>query len=77
MGNDTLTLRPISDMRKHRMVVDYEANSVSFKDKPDVWHKLPTTKKGLLLMPLTEEAVERFREEQINTADETLASYSK
>ena len=67
-GDDTLTLLPISDLRRHRMVVDYEANSVLFKDRPDAWHRLPTSKKGLLLLPLTEEAVERFKEDQINAA---------
>ena len=31
-----------------------------FKDKPDVWHKLPVTNKGLLLIPLTQEACDRL-----------------
>ena len=30
-----------------------------FKDNPDVWHKLPTTKKGLMMIPLTKEACDR------------------
>ena len=41
------------------MVVDYEDDKVMFKDNPDVWHELPTTKKGLMMVPLTKEACER------------------
>ena len=41
------------------MVVDYEDDKVMFKDNPDVWHELPTTKKGLMMIPLTQEACER------------------
>ena len=41
------------------MVVDYEENKVMFKDNPDVWHTLPTTKKGLMMIPLTKEACGR------------------
>ena len=57
-GNKTLPLYPISEMRKTRMVVDYEENKVMFKDKPHVWHELPTTggDKGLMLIPLTKAA---------------------
>ena len=49
-------------MRKTRMVVDYEENKVMFKNNPRVWHDLPTTsgERGLMLIPLTEEAVERY-----------------
>ena len=60
-GNLTPPLFSIEDMRKHRLVVDFEENAVSFKDRPGVWHSLPCTQKGLLLMPLTEEAVQRFK----------------
>ena len=44
------------------MVVDYEDNKVMTKDKPNVWHNLPTTggDRGLMLIPLTREAVERY-----------------
>ena len=44
------------------MVVDYEENKVMFKDKPNVWHELPTTggDRGLMLIPLTKEAVEKY-----------------
>ena len=44
------------------MVIDYEANKVMFKDKPDVWHSLPSTSEdnGLMLIPLTQEAVEKY-----------------
>ena len=45
------------------MVVDYEDNKVMFKDEPTVWHPLPTTKKGLIMVPLTKEACERHRME--------------
>ena len=53
-GNETLPLYPITEMRKTRMVVDYESNKVMFKDSPGVWHTLPTTggEKGLMLIPL-------------------------
>ena len=30
-----------------------------FEDKPDVWHTLPVTKKGLMMIPLTKEACDR------------------
>ena len=61
-GNETLPLYPITEMRKTRMVVDYESNKVMFKDKPGEWHELPTTggERGLMLIPLTQEAVDRY-----------------
>ena len=48
------------------MVVDYEENKVMFKDNPGVWHELPTTggERGLILIPLTQEAVEKYSPEQ-------------
>ena len=58
-GNDTSPLFSIDEMRRLRMVVDYEDNKVMFKDNPDVWHVLPVTKKGLVMIPLTREACER------------------
>ena len=58
-GNDTCPLLSIHDMRILRMVTDHEDNKVMFKDNPDVWHELPTTKKGLMMIPLTKEACER------------------
>ena len=30
-----------------------------FKEAPNIWYKLPTTRKGLLMIPLTKEACER------------------
>ena len=60
-GNDTCPLLSINDLRRLRMVVDYEESKIMFKDSPDVWHKLPTTKKGLMMLPLTKEACERFQ----------------
>ncbi len=56
LGNETSPLFRINNKRRHRMVVDYEENVVMFKDKLDVWYTLPVTKKGLLMIPLTEEA---------------------
>ncbi len=64
-GNETSPLFSIDDQRRHRMVVDYEENKVMFKDRPDEWHTLPTTKKGLMMIPLTKEACER----QVTTVD--------
>ena len=45
------------------MVIDYEENKVMFKDKPNEWHTLPTTKKGLMMIPLTKEACEKHEVE--------------
>ena len=59
-GNDTCPLLSINDIRRLRMVIDYEDGKVMFKDNPDVWHELPTTKKGLMMVPLTKEACDRF-----------------
>ena len=69
-GNETLPLYPIPEMRKTRMVVDYEENKVMFKDNPRVWHELPTTggERGLMLIPLTEEAVERYTPKNRNNS---------
>ena len=52
-------------MRKPRMVIDYEDNKVMFKDKPNIRHNLPTTggDRGLMLIPLTKEAVEIYSSE--------------
>ena len=60
-GNETSPLFSIDDKRRHRMVVDYEENKAMSEDKPDEWHTLPVTKKGLMMMPLTKEACEKFR----------------
>ena len=49
------------------MVIDFESDKVQFKDNPGVWHKLPTTndsEQRLLMLPLTEEAVERTKRHQ-------------
>ena len=64
-GNETLPLYPISETRKNRRVVDYEENQVRFKDKPEIWHELPSTggEKCLILIPLTKEAVEKYTPE--------------
>ena len=58
-GNETSPLFSIDDKRRHRMVVDYEENKFMLADKPDAWHTLPVTKKGLLTIPLTKEICDR------------------
>merc|ERR1711954_528883 len=58
-GNDTSPLFSIDEMRRLQMVVDYRENKVMFKDNPDIWHVLPVTKKGLMMIPLTKAACER------------------
>ena len=58
-GNDTCPLLSINDLRRLRIVIDYDEGKVMFKDSPEVWHKLPTTRKGLTMIPLTKEACER------------------
>ena len=58
-GNAASPLFSIDEMRRLRMVVDYEENKVMFKDNPDIWHVLAVTKKGLMMIPLTKEACER------------------
>ena len=62
-GNETSPLFSIDDQRRHRMVIDCEENNVMFKDRPDEWHTLPTTKKGLMMIPLTKEACEKHKAE--------------
>ena len=59
-GNDSCPVLSINELRRLRMAVDYEEGKVMFKDKPDIWHELPTTKKGLMMIPLTKEACERY-----------------
>jgi len=68
-GNETKPLLPISEMRKHKMVVDFELNKINFKNQPGVWHTLPTTNRGLLLVPLTQEAVERYHTQDNHHVD--------
>ena len=63
-GNETSPLFSIDDQRRSRMVVDFEENKVMFKDKPDEWHTLPVTRKGLMMIPLTKEACERHMKPQ-------------
>jgi len=63
-GNETKPLLPISEMRRHKMVVDFELNKINFKTQPGVWHTMPTTNRGLLLVPLTQEAVDRYQHPQ-------------
>ena len=60
-SNRTLPLYPVGEMKRKKMVIDFEDSKVSFKDQPGTWHKLPTTEKGLLLLPLTKTAVEYYK----------------
>merc|ERR1712197_237540 len=60
VGNDACPLLSINELRRLRMVIDYEEGKVMFKNNQDVWHTLPTTKKGLMMIPLTKEACERY-----------------
>ena len=60
-GNETSPLFSIDDQRRHRMVIDYEMNKVMFTDRPEEWHTLPTTKKGLMMIPLTKEACDKHK----------------
>ena len=79
-GNETSPLFSSNDMRRNRMVVDYEENKVMFKDNPEVWHTLPTTKKGLMMIPLTKEACDRHIsqvEDEAQLADNTSTSESQ
>ena len=64
-GNETSPLFSIDDQRRHRMVIDYEMNKVMFKDRPEEWHTLPTTKKGLMMIPLTKEACDKHKIEPL------------
>ena len=75
-GNETLPLFPISEMRRLGMLVDFEENSISLKKSPGISHKMPTTSKGLMLIPLTKEAVEKFQDEA-NLADTSSSSTTK
>ena len=50
-GNETSPLFSIEGQRRARMVVDYEENKIMFKDKPDEWHTLPVTRKGIMMIP--------------------------
>ena len=59
-GNDACPLLSINELRRLRMVIDYAEGKVMFKDKPDIWRKLPTAMKGLMMIPLTKEACERY-----------------
>merc|ERR1712242_45136 len=67
-GNDTCPLLSIHDMRILRMATDHEDNKVMFKDNPDVWRGLPTTKKGLMMIPLTQEACERHNKKSSSSS---------
>jgi len=51
------------------MVVDFELNKLNFKTQPGVWHTLPTTNRGLLLVPLTQEAVDKYHAQDNHHVD--------
>ena len=51
----------VNQMRENQMVVDFEEGKVQFKrTAPGKWYKLPQTAGGLLMIPITAEAAERF-----------------
>ena len=56
-GNETSPFSALMTRDATGWVVDYEENKVMFKDKPHEWHELPVTKKGLMMIPLTKEAL--------------------
>ena len=60
-GIETAPLYSVNDMREHRMVIEYEENKCVFKNEPSTWYKLPTARKGLLMITLTKEACARHR----------------
>ena len=76
-GNETSPLFSSNDMRRNRMVVDYEENKVMFKDNPETWHTLPVTKKGLMMIPLTNDVFDRHlnkEQDEAQLADNTSTS---
>ncbi len=64
-NNHTPPLYPITEMKKRKLIVDYDEDKMCFNDDPTKWYKLPTQKKGLLLIPMTKEACEKFPLEEI------------
>ena len=42
-----------------KMIIDFADSSVSFKAHPQKWYVLPKTPTRLLLLPVTEKAIER------------------
>ena len=73
-GNDTCPLLSSNDVRRLRMVVDYEEGEVMFKDNPDIWHDLPTTKKGLMMIPFGQGSMRKIQQ---NTATTTTNRFPK
>ena len=61
-GNMTPALAGMDFLRKHGLIVDFEAGLVQFKfsSDPQKWHRLPRSQKGLLMLPLTKEARDRW-----------------
>jgi hypothetical protein len=59
--NTTPPLVPINWARKHRVIVDYEKDQMVYKDNPTQIYKLPRNHCGLLMVPLTPQAVEMTR----------------
>ena len=49
----------IDFMRTHRMVIDYEDDLVIFKDKPDDVYQLRQSEKGLLMMPMCGQTMQK------------------
>ena len=69
----TAPLYPISELKKNKVIIDYDTNELCFKSQPDVWHPVPTTSKGLMLLPVTQQAVERFERER-NSSNSSSSS---
>ena len=62
-GNKAPALLGMDWLMKYKCVIDYHLGKISFKDDPNgkhIWYRLPRTEKGLLLMPLTQAAVDRL-----------------
>ena len=56
-NNDTPPLIGVDFLKKKKAVVDFDEGRIKFKgDADSSWHKLPRSERGLLLVPLTEEA---------------------
>ena len=68
-GDETLGLIGLPWLKANRVVIDYEHDTLRYKDDPSkTWHQMRTTGKGHMLMPLTRAAAERL-ETQACVAD--------
>ena len=44
--HQAITLLPISEMRRRKMIIEYDENEVAFKRDAQTWYRLPTTPPG-------------------------------